>query len=403
MLPYASLFYLMLLMAVLLPVTVAGLLGRANWRWTVAATFIMLGVQYANELQITPHVQVPELVALILFGFYHWGLQRLGLRIQKAKQKSWWLIPAAVLPLVLAKLEPGWLGGLHFGFVGISYITFRVLDILWAISDGTLKEVGALDFIVYAFFFPTISSGPIDRFKRFKTEWRRPRNRADFLDDLEVAIPHIIRGLLYKNIIAALIENLILKDCESTPGLFATWEYAWAYSFYLFFDFAGYTAFAIGVGCWFGIRSPENFALPWASSNIREFWARWHISLSTWFRDHIYTRFLMLALKRKWFARVETASALGYFISFGIMGFWHGFVWHYIIYGLYHASLMVGYDTFLSWKKKRPTRCKSRAWNITARLITLHAVVFGLWIFSGRGHIPTPVGKSGTTAEIKHD
>jgi len=132
---------------------------------------------------------------------------------------------------------------------------------------------------MFLFFFPTISAGPIDRYRRFVPDWRKRRNRAEFLTDVDGAVHHFFRGLLYKFILAALIEQHWLKVAARSDSFGALVSYMYAYSFYLFFDFAGYSAFAISISYLFGFHTPENFNRPFLAQNIRDFWNRWHITL----------------------------------------------------------------------------------------------------------------------------
>jgi membrane protein involved in D-alanine export len=157
----------------------------------------------------------------------------------------------------------------------------------------------------------------------------------------------------------------------------------YAYSFYLFFDFAGYSAFAIAISYLFGVHTPENFSRPFLARNIRDFWNRWHITLSFWFRDHVYMRFLLAAARGKWFRSMHTAAIVGYFLAFGLMGLWHGIEPHYIVYGLYMAALLSAFHIFSSWKKVHHYWREGRLWNALAVFITFNAVCFGLLIFSG--------------------
>jgi membrane protein involved in D-alanine export len=158
----------------------------------------------------------------------------------------------------------------------------------------------------------------------------------------------------------------------------------YGYTLFLFFDFAGYSAFAIAVSRLFGIQTPENFDRPFLARNIREFWTRWHISLSFWFRDHIHMRFLLTAAKGKWFAGKHTANYLGLILTFGLMGVWHGLAWHYIFYGLYHAALLIGFDWFARWNKERKLWGDSSTWRFAGIALTFHSFAFGLLLFSGR-------------------
>jgi membrane protein involved in D-alanine export len=233
-------------------------------------------------------------------------------------------------------------------------------------------------------FFPTISSGPIDRYRRFEADWNASRSRAKFLQDLDGAVHQVFTGFLYKFILAALVSRYWLDRAEAGHGLWHLVSYAYAYTFYLFFDFAGYSCFAIGLSYLLGVNTPRNFNKPFLARNIREFWDRWHISLSTWFRDHVYMRFVLAATKGRWFKGRYTASILGFYLAFGLMGLWHGTQWYYLAYGLYHATLLSGFDVFSRWNKKRKLWGDGPLWRVAATLITFHLICFGLLMFSGR-------------------
>ena len=165
----------------------------------------------------------------------------------------------------------------------------------------------------------------------------------------------------------------------------------YAYSFYLFFDFAGYSAFAIALSYLFGVHTPENFDRPFLARNIRDFWNRWHITLSFWFRDHVYMRFLYAAMRGKWFAHKEVAPIVGYFLAFGLMGLWHGPELHYIAYGFYQAVLLSAFHIFSRWNKSHRFWREGLVSRAAAIFITFQFVCFGLLIFSGRiGAAPLP-------------
>ena len=158
----------------------------------------------------------------------------------------------------------------------------------------------------------------------------------------------------------------------------------YGYSLYLYFDFAGYSAFAVGVSYLLGIHTPENFNRPFLAGNIKDFWNRWHISLSTWFRDHVYMRFMLAATKGRWFTGKYTASYLGLFLTFGLMGLWHGIEPYYLLYGLYHGTLLVGHDLFTRWNKPRRVWGNGPLWRAAGTLVTFHLVCLGFLLFSGR-------------------
>lgn len=141
---------------------------------------------------------------------------------------------------------------------------------------------------------------------------------------------------------------------------------------------------AIGTAYILGITLPENFNLPFLSVDMKDFWARWHISLSTWLRDYVYTRFVMSALKAKRFKNRRTASYLGYLLTMLTMGLWHGLSPRYLIYGLYHGLLMCVNEALdLHWKQFRKMK-QHPVGQVLCVLVTVHLFAFGLLIFSGQ-------------------
>ena len=383
MLPYGDFTYFGLLLYVVVPTFVLGLLGRAGWRWTLTATALVLAVQLSTVLKPTFGIQLREVWWFAGFGVWQVALAFAFLR-WRGKFPGWLAITLSVLPLALVKIAP-FVPPLHaLKFLGLSYITFRALDVIFSIKDGVLKQLSFTTLLGYLFFFPCISSGPIDRYRRFEKDWLKQRTRSEFLDDLDFAVERLFLGFLYKFIVAALIHAHWIEPLSKHHGALALAGYGYAYTIYLFFDFAGYSAFAVSLSRLFGIRSPENFDRPFLAKNIREFWTRWHISLSFWFRDHIHMRFQLAAAKAKWFKGKYTANYVGLFLTFGLMGVWHGLAWHYILYGLYHAALLSGYDWFARWNKEKKFWPDGRGPVFVNRLLTFHAFAFGLLLFSGR-------------------
>jgi membrane protein involved in D-alanine export len=331
---------------------------------------------------VHPGFVVSEIWIVLGYAAWQWAVAALLLRV-KWKHAATGALILSLLPLAVAKYLPHLSPQSSFGFFGISYVTFRALDVIFSIKDRVITALPPVTYFAFLFFFPTVSSGPIDRFRRFTQDWQRRRNRTEFLDDLDVAVQRLFRGFLYKFIIAALIRTHWMDPHATGSGLHVA-AYMYAYTFYLFFDFAGYSAFAISLSHLLGVRTPENFNRPFLAPNIRDFWTRWHISLSFWFRDHIYMRFLLAAAKGKWFASKHTASYVGLFLTFGLMGVWHGTEWYYLLYGFYHAALLSGYDWFARWNKTRHWLSGGRVWPVVNILLTFHAVAFGLLLFSGR-------------------
>jgi membrane protein involved in D-alanine export len=291
----------------------------------------------------------------------------------------------SLLPLLGAKFIPLFQSNYQIFFLGLSYVSFRSLDVIIGIHDELIQSVPPVQYLTFLLFFPTISSGPIDRFRRFNDDWKRERTREEFLNDLDGGVHHIFTGFLYKFILAALIKQYWLDPASSATDIWHILSYMYAYTFYLFFDFAGYSTFAVGFSYIFGIHTPENFNRPFLSRDIREFWNRWHMSLSFWFRDHIYNRFVFSALKGHWFKGRYTASYLGYIITMGLMGIWHGTTLNYIVYGFYHGILLALTDWLnRRFKGNRLINNPGFGWQAASIFITFHLVAFGLLIFSGR-------------------
>ena len=385
MIPYADFTFFGLLLYAVVPTLILGLLGRANWRWALLLTAIMLVIQYQTKLKIGAHAELHEIWFVIAFGFWQWAAIRAYAAIGvRGGFVFYGTMAASLLPLALVKVIPVFLPGHQFGFLGISYVTFRALDIVFCLRDNVITAPSLLDFLGFLFFFPTISAGPIDRFRRFARDWRKKRTRVEFITDLDEAVHRIFRGFLYKFILAALIKQYWLDRVASEATFGALISYMYAYSFYLFFDFAGYSAFAIAFSYLLGVHTPENFNRPFLARNIRDFWNRWNITLSFWFRDHVYMRFLLAATRGRWIANRHLTAITGYFLAFGLMGLWHGIEPHFIIYGIYQATLLSGFHIFSEWSKIRAWPTNGLLWRAGAIFATFHFVCFGLLIFSGR-------------------
>lgn len=293
---------------------------------------------------------------------------------------------SSLLPLILSKLQTFMNLGI-FCFIGISYITFKVVQILIEIYDGVIKELHLYDYLNFLLFFPTISSGPIDRSRRFLEDQNTVLTREAYLDMAMPGVTKLLLGYIYKAVIASriyLVMTACLDMLANGAGISYEVGYAYLYGFYLFFDFAGYSLMAVGTSYILGIRTPDNFRQPFLAKDIKDFWDRWHISLSHWFRDFIFTRLVMRFKKQKWFRTRLTRANICFIINMTIMGIWHGLDWSYIIYGLYHGILLALTET---WQKKSTFYKKHREqgwYQFLSWIITMQLYIFGFYIFSGR-------------------
>ncbi len=327
-----------------------------------------------------------EAVYLLLFFFWSEGLVLLYLRIRREKgreEKSYHrILILSLLPLILCKISPLW-GGSLFGFVGISYLTFRVCQMIIEIYDGVIKETSFLEIAAFLLFFPSFSSGPIDRSRRFLEDWNRKYSREEYLELWGKGIWKFLLGAVYKVVIASSVFKLMgFLETGTTWYLLAA--YAYVYGLYLFFDFAGYSLMAVGSAYILGISLPENFNKPFLARDIREFWDRWHISLSHWFRDFVFTRFVMLSTRKKWFHSRLNRACVGFLVNMGIMGLWHGVSVSYILYGLYHGLLLAGTEIYQK-KSKFYKKHKNCGWyQALSWFVTMQLVMLGFFLFSGR-------------------
>jgi membrane protein involved in D-alanine export len=385
--PYTNFLYFGISLYALLPAVVFRLLKRF-WRpWIVISTIFMLVVQY---LGISQNVNWPinSLVLVLGYAISQWLVASgwLWLRRRGAHRVEFYAaILLGLLPLLAAKYAG--IAGIEYPlvFVGLSYVTFRCLDVLIGIQDGAIQQIDPIRYLTFVLFFPAISSGPIDRYRRFSNDWQSERSTPEVLSDFDAGLHRIFTGFLYKFVLAALIKQYWMDPTAQQGGFLPVASYMYAYTLFLFFDFAGYSAFAIGFSYILGIRTPENFDRPFISRDIREFWNRWHMSLSFWFRDHIYNRFIFSALKGRWFRSPQLASSLGYLLTMGLMGLWHGTALHFLVYGLYHGILLAATSTLdRRFKNNRLLNSPDLSWRLPSILLTFHLVAFGLLIFSGR-------------------
>jgi len=386
MTPYADLLFFGLSLYVLIPTIALGVAGRLGWRWVAVATLFMSAAQLFLSSLGDARERVWHVASVAGFLLWQWLVATAFLRWRRSGKSGgvWWAVIACLLPLLIVKLAPGLGVRGVLAFLGISYVSFRALDVVLAIHDGLAQDIPFAKYLTFLFFFPTLSSGPIDRWRRFRGDLERKPTRTEYVGLLDSAVAAFFQGLLYKFVLAVIVERYWLAPTATRHGALVTLSYMYAYSAYLFFDFAGYSAFAISFSRALGVRTPPNFDKPFLAANIADFWARWHMSLSTFLRDQVYMRFLLANARRRWIASRQKASAIALLLTFGLMGVWHGTAAHYVVYGLYHAFLMIVYEW---WHRRRPRKERkepSVRRRLAATLLTVHAVCFGFLVFSGR-------------------
>lgn len=219
--------------------------------------------------------------------------------------------------------------------VGISFYTFQTMSYSLDVYRGTITpQKNFIYFGAYVAMFPQLIAGPVVRYSDIARELDcRTENLNGFASGARKLICGLAKKVLIANTMAAVADPLF-ENPASSLGVLGTWIAIIAYTFQIFFDFSGYSDMAIGMGRMMGFNYPENFNYPYISRSVTEFWRRWHITMSTFFRDYVY---IPLGGSRcsviKWLRNV--------FIVWFLTGLWHGAAWHYVAWGLYFGVLLV--------------------------------------------------------------
>ena len=320
------------------------------------------------------------IVYLISFVIYQYFLVFIAQRIETKRLKP--LVFLSIFPLVINKIFA--LTSLHLlAFIGISYMSFKTIQIMLEISDGLIKEkISIKDYLQFLLFFPTVSAGPIDRSRRFLKEINEVMPRKEYLELAGDGVYRIVLGLLYKVVLSTYVYQMLLA-LNNTGTVVYSIKYMYLYTLYLFFDFAGYSLMAVGSSNILGIQTPMNFNKPFLSVDIKDFWNRWHITLSTWLRDFVFSRVLMQVIRKKWFKNRLHNATYAYMVNMLVMGFWHGLSVSYIVYGFYHGVLMAGFEVYQK-KSNFYKKNKNKDWyKLLSWFVTMNLVMIGFFIFSG--------------------
>lgn len=323
-----------------------------------------------------------HLVSIIGYVLVGYILMHLSVKFKEHKKTMILMVFLAGLPLVLVKVLAAFkISGL--GFLGISYMTFKLIQIIIEIYDGLIeKPMGPLDYVHFLLFFPALSSGPIDRSRRFIEDWKKQRTKEEYLELAGTGLFRLVLGLFYKLVISGMVFQQMTSIRYKDFSFFVIYMYL--YTAYLFFDFAGYSLMAVGASNVLGIETPMNFNIPFISVDIKDFWNRWHITLSMWLRDFVFSRIVMRFMRKKIFKKRLTTAMVAYMINMTFMGFWHGITLNYIAYGFYHGILMAAFEWYQK-KSKFYKKNKNKTWyKVISWIITMHLVMFGFLIFSGK-------------------
>ncbi len=224
--------------------------------------------------------------------------------------------------------------------IGISFYTFQIISYEVDVYKGKIKaSKNLLEFMTYVFLFPQLIAGPIVRYESVNKELK---SRKVTFDDFSSGVNRFIIGLFKKVVIA----NNIGELCNTLVGsdevsVLLYWILGISYMLQIYFDFSGYSDIAIGIGKMIGFKFPENFNYPYIADSVTNFWRRWHMTLSSWFRDYVY-----IPLGGN---RVSTLKHIrNIFIVWILTGLWHGASWNFIIWGLYFGIILIIEKYFLN-------------------------------------------------------
>lgn len=232
--------------------------------------------------------------------------------------------------------------------IGISFYTFQAISYLVDVYRGHVKvQKNPLFFGAYLALFAKLIAGPIVRYKQIATEIS---SRSENLEEFIQGLRRFAIGLGKKVLIANTMGTITDRILSAGPyvGAIPAWTGFIAYAFQIYFDFSAYSDMAIGLGWMFGFHFLENFNYPYVARSVTEFWRRWHISLSTFFRDYVY-----IPLGGNRVSRGRWVVSLT--VVWGITGLWHGASWNFVIWGLYYGALLICEKLFLRiWMDKAP-------------------------------------------------
>lgn len=383
---YAEPAFFILVLAAAVPAVVLGARGKSLRGYGMAVTAVFVALLFAGSWEGAGYF---ALFMALSTGLTFWVL---GLFRREAPHRIGWYrlaLALALVPLAAAKVSAVFEANI-LGFIGISYLTFKAVQVLIEIRDGLISELSLLDYWYFILFFPVFTSGPIMRSRDFIAQERAPKTREQYLTLLSRGLVWLLTGLVYSLVLAPLFQWLMwfapeALGAETAPAAVGgQLAQCLAYGLFLFFDFAGYTTMAQGVGSVFGIEVPRNFRAPFASIDIKDFWNRWNMTLSFWLRDFVFMRMTRGLLKRRVFKSRLTTACCAFIAEMLLMGAWHGLTPDYLLYGLYHGVLLSGCEAYQKKSGFYKRNRKKRWYKVASWAVTMIAVFFGFALFSGQ-------------------
>lgn len=246
--------------------------------------------------------------------------------------------------------------------LGISFYTFQILSYMVDVyRNDTRAQRSYLKFLTFVSMFPQLIAGPIVRYTQVEKSLNKRHVRLiDFADGSKRFVLGLAKKVILANFSGEAATLLLGSTTHATTG--SAWLGIIFYTFQIYFDFSGYSDMAIGMGKMLGFSFPENFNYPYISRSVTEFWRRWHMSLSSFFRDYVY---IPLGGNRRWQLR-------NILVVWILTGLWHGASWNFVLWGLYYGILLIIEKLFFKWWSKIP---------LLSNITTMFIVVIGWGIF----------------------
>ncbi|MFW5708674.1 MAG: MBOAT family O-acyltransferase [Chloroflexota bacterium] len=282
-----------------------------------------------------------------------------------------------------------------FVWLGISYMAFRLIAVLLDFRAGRLPKEGIRlrDMAVYVLFFPAFTAGPIDRAQRFILDLQSSSELDT--DRFVEGTGRILVGVFKKFVVAdslafVAMSPTLVEQTTTTSGL---WLLLYVYALQIYLDFSGYSDVAIGLGRLYGIKLPENFDRPYTQRNIQQFWQRWHITLSTWFRIYFFTPLSRALIRSRYKLPQWSIVLICQLATMTLIGLWHGATLNFALWGLWHGVGLFVHKTIADNTKGWHRRVTVRTWSRRLSygfsvLITFHFIALG-WVFFALPDTPT--------------
>jgi alginate O-acetyltransferase complex protein AlgI len=274
--------------------------------------------------------------------------------------------------------------------IGISYFSFKMIHFVVECYKRQIKGLSIVSFFNYALFFPSFISGPITRYNAFCGELDSRGNKA-IREDLKGGAERVVHGLFKKFVLCPIVWPYVFASASSPIAELGTSQLIlgmFAYTLYIYFDFAGYSDIAIGSARMLGIGLPENFNMPFLKKNIQELWANWHMTLTRWLTDYIYWPLARSLRKSQFLARRPILlSNTCIIVTFVVCGMWHGESWNFVVWGFYHGLGLACLNVYQKYKRKVRNKSLRKYFSseyskMAGRVLTFGFFVVGILLFS---------------------